>query len=299
MVTGAAGRIGIWVVEELLRAGHQVLAVDRRGPSAAGMAHDALSAEWRKIDLLDSGALIEALRDVDAVVHLAAIPGPVGCDPIEVFANNTRATFAVLEAAGRAEVGRAVLASSVSALGLTYSPQPRSPIYVPIDEAHPVFPADPYALSKCADELTASAMHRRYGMTVVSLRFHWVALPGEARVRALTTPVDDSTAVCELWGYVDARDAAAACRLALQAPGIDVAVCNIAAAESLSVIPTEELVRRFHGSTELRPGLDGTASAWSIARARELLGYHPRFSWRRDDDPANPRGGSPAGAAHG
>lgn len=274
-VTGAAGRLGRVVVGALARSGYDVVAIDRRAPT------DPLeAAALVELNLLDLRKLDRALAGCTAVVHLAAYASPLGRRPEATFRNNTGATFAVLEAAARSGARTAIIASSTSLLGMTYAPRPFSPQYVPIDEEHPALPADPYALSKLVDEQTAAMMQRRTGMTVLAYRFHWIARPGEAAAGARDVASDPGSLARELWGYVDIRDAAEACRLGLRASGLGFAVMNITAADSLAPETTAALVRRFHQGTTIRKELVGAASAWSSKRARELIGYEPRLSWR-------------------
>lgn len=190
------------------------------------------------------------------------------------------ATFAVLQAAYLSGVRKAVIASSISALGPSFSPQPTTPLYAPVDEDHPLLGADPYALSKEVDERTAAMFHRRYGISVAALRFSWVARPdevGEAVARVRQNPAGSSRT---LWSYVDIRDAAAATRLALEADAVAFEVFNVTAADTLSEIPTEELLREFASLVEVRQPVTGNASAYSIAKARRMLGYEPAHTWR-------------------
>jgi nucleoside-diphosphate-sugar epimerase len=259
---------------------YDVVATDRLASADAAGRNALAGADFRRLNLLERKHLRDAVEGCDAIVHLAAFPSPLGQAPERVFRNNTGATYAVLEAAAAAGVSVAIVASSTSAIGMTYAPRDFSPAYVPIDEAHELRPADPYALSKQVDENSCAMMHRRSGMTVLAYRFHWVALAEEIAQRVRELEDDPARAARELWGYVDARDAAAACRLGVSAAGLGFAVMNIVAADSLSRVPTTDLVSRFHPMTEIRDGLEGTSSAWSISRARELIGYVPRFTWR-------------------
>lgn len=276
LVTGAAGNFGSWVIRELRENGYQVIATDRRA-----QAQRLRGVRFEQFSLRQVGRLGAALERCSHVVHLAAFNSPLGRRPELVFRANTGATIAVLEAAARAGVRAAVIASSTSAFGFTYAPEPLSPRYVPVDERHPLNPLDAYALSKAVDEQCALSVHRRTGMAVLALRFHWIALPGAAAERARRLAADPAAGARELWGYVDARDAARACRLALEHEQLGHAVMNIAAADSLGPQPTAALVRRFHPTTTIRRSLSRYASAWSSAEAGRLIGYTPQFSWRR------------------
>ena len=185
VVTGAAGGIGRAVLPDLVAHGHEVVAVDRvppgtTEPGTGGVGatpadgpstfRDEAGVEWHVGDGRDEALLARALAGADALIHLAAIPTPLLGTPIEVFASNTQATFSVLETAGRARVARAVIASSISLLGLPYATGPLSPLYAPVDEEHPNVGTDPYALSKEVDERTAAMMQRRHGTQVVAFR---------------------------------------------------------------------------------------------------------------------------------
>jgi nucleoside-diphosphate-sugar epimerase len=83
-----------------------------------------------------------------------------------------------------------------------------------------------------------------------------------------------------LWGYVDVRDAAAACRLAVEANGFGFEAFNIVAADSLSARPTEEIIREYLPDTEIRAPIPGTTGGFVIEKAARLLGWMPKHSWR-------------------
>ena len=83
-----------------------------------------------------------------------------------------------------------------------------------------------------------------------------------------------------LWAYVEVGDAASACRLAIEADGIGFAPINVVAADTLASEPTDALIRRYCPATELRASIPEFTGAFSIERARRLLGWAPRFAWR-------------------
>ncbi len=272
LVTGGSGRLGRFAIADLLAHGHEVVNADRRRPSDNG------PERFVETDLTDVGQVAGALRGCDAVIHLGAIPAPYGHPDEVVFANNTRATFAALQAASLLGIRRAAIASSISAYGMAWTPNPFPPQYVPLDEEHPILPHDPYGLSKEVDERTAEMYHRRTGMTVAALRFQWVALPEELRTVNNSGSIDPAVLANNLWGYVDARDAGAACRLAIEGEGFGFKAFNITAADTLMPKPTEELVRRFLPDTEIRGPLEGRASGFAIDKAARLLNWRPQHS---------------------
>jgi nucleoside-diphosphate-sugar epimerase len=275
-VTGASGKLGQAVVEELVAHDYEVVGADRRPPPVRRP-----EVRFAEIELGDVGQVAGAMSGAQAVIHLGAIPGPSRHADEVVFTNNTRATFAVLQAARLVGVRKAVIASSISALGPSFSPEPTTPLYAPVDEEHPLVGADPYALSKEVDERIAAMFHRRVGMAVAALRFSFIGTANEVSESAARLQRNPDGGSRTLWSYVDIRDAAAATRLAVEAAGLTFDVFNVTAADTLSDIPTEKLLREYAPSVEIRQRILGYASAYSIEKAR-LLGYEPAHSWRDD-----------------
>ena len=144
VVTGAGGNVGRHVVAALASRGHEVAAVDR----VDRPADVAATSSWTVGDVGDPVLMARVMASArpDALVHLAAIPRPSLGTPLEVFATNTQATFVALETAGDAGVARVAIASSTSALGMVFARRPVSPLYVPVDEAHPFVGSDIRAL---------------------------------------------------------------------------------------------------------------------------------------------------------
>ena len=191
----------------------------RRVDRVAGRTVDGVT--YVQLGRADVDDLAAAIDGCSALIHLAAIPAPYRPPAPGGVRQQHQATFAALQAAADAGITRAVIASSGSAYGTALSPEPSHPRYVPVDEDHPMNNADPYGLSKEVDERTAEMFTRRYPMSVAALRFHWIAAPrGAARShrRSSAAATRTSTELLRgLWGYVDLRDAARACRLAVEA----------------------------------------------------------------------------------
>ncbi|HET7092836.1 MAG TPA: NAD(P)-dependent oxidoreductase, partial [Thermomicrobiales bacterium] len=247
LLTGGAGKLGTWVGRELRDHGYDVVSVDRQLPASPepGIHH-------RHVAMSDLGQVVGAAAGCDAVIHLAAIPNPYGHPDEVVFLNNVGATYNALQAAMTLGIGRAIIASSISAYGMAWARPTFPPRYVPIDEAHPFIAKDPYALSKEADERTAEMFVRRCGMTVLAYRMHWIAAPGEARRRANDPAYTADKDATNIWGWIDVRDAARAFRLGLEADVTGFAAVNITAADTLRREPTEELLRSLLPAVEIR-----------------------------------------------
>ena len=277
LVTGATGNIGRQVVVAAVERGHEVVGVDRR-PVRPGQEPDA-AAGLIVADVSDAEAMDGLMREVrpEAVVHLAAIPAPELDAAAVVFATNTQSTFAVLEAAGSVGVGRVAIASSIAALGINFSKAPLSPRYAPVDEAHPNLGNDPYALSKEVDETTARTMQRRHGYQVAALRIMNSAPMERQIARAIDAEGEPCRIAGELWSYLDIRDAARAFLLAVERDIPGYHTINVAAPDTYSSLPTAELLRRCHPTTELRRPIVGRETPMDLTRARDLLGFEAAY----------------------
>ena len=281
-VTGSEGYLGRYVVRELTAAGYDVIAVDRRAPQAR--AHGITT--FRAGDLLDRAALPALLGDCEAIVHLAARPSPAAGSADEVFGENVATTANVLELAEARGMRRVVLASSECAVGYAYGYLPFPLDYLPVDEAHPLRPDDPYGRSKKACEELAAATSARSGMTTVALRPTWIlSLEHSTRrewAREHHLPPSPSVHPHTFWGYVDARDAARAFRLALEAPLTGFEAFFIAARDTRHNLPTIELIRPYWSPDQLllASGVPGHSSILDSTKAERLLGWTPEHSWR-------------------
>lgn len=272
IVTGGSGLAGRAVVADLVQHGYEVTNLDLvPGPSLA---------PFRRIDITDLGQVYGGLRGADAVVHLAAIPRPTVDVPEVVFRTNVMGTFNVLEAASALGVRRVVYASSVSVIGFPFHERPFAPSYVPIDEAHPLLPQDAYALSKLIGEELAAGFARRGRISIVSLRFAWIHTSQTFASQLRPLWDDPASGAANLWSYVDARDAAQAVRLALEAEIDGHAVCFIAAADSFMPVPSMTFVTEFYPTTRILAGMKEYASLLSTVESERIIGYQPRHSWR-------------------
>ena len=274
LVTGGSGRLGRTVVAALSGRGVRVTSLDIDGTPPAGADRAVVGSAS------DTAVVKDALADAGAVVHLAARPSPHHGTAEEVFCGNTSATFTVLEEAGRSGIRRAVAASSYSATGLPFSTRRRHPAYLPIDEAIPLQVEDPYGLSKQVDEHTCSMMWWRHAMSVVALRFPYLAtLEGGIAERAARVAADPSNGASEFWMYLDLADAAEACVLGLTEAPDGCHVVGLAAPETFASSPTEELLERFHPEVPRRRSFPGRMAPIDLGRAASLLGWTARRLW--------------------
>ena len=269
VVTGSSGKAGRAVVAELLAHDYDVGAVDLATPADS-------TAPFVHADLTEFGQTLECLAGADAVIHLAAIPAPGVRTAQDTFRVNMLSTYNVFEAARVLGLRRVVWASSETILGLPFERE--QPAYAPIDEEHPSFPESSYALSKLLAEELGRQLHRWTDTPHVALRFSNIMEPHD--YERFPSFWDDARLRCwNLWGYVDARDVAASCRLALEA---EVAAEHfiVAAADTVMNRPSADLMAEVFPSVPYRPTPGAHDTLLSIDKARRLLGYEPQHSWR-------------------
>jgi len=285
-VTGASGQAGRAVIGELLDHGYDVAATD------LAATRSEIEDGMLRADLTDYGQALQALEGAETVVHLANIPAPGVCTPAVTFNLNVAMNFNVFHAAAKLGVQRVVWASSETTLGMPFgvgaSEMPfmemdgRAPRYAPVDEDHYPVATMTYALSKVASETIASQIAEWSGIPFVSLRFSNIFASDEYPQLPSIWP-DPHARKWNLWGYVDARDVATACRLALEAPTEVVAGSPsfvIAAADTVMNRPSAALLREVFPGVPLRRDLGEFESLLSNDRARQAIGYVPEHSWR-------------------
>jgi UDP-glucose-4-epimerase GalE len=301
LVTGGAGYIGSHTTRRLLDQGHQVWVYDNL---SAG--HEAAVPRGRLLvgDLRDAGRLEHALaaNRIEAVVHFAALAlvGESVRDPSRYYLNNLVGSLDLVEAMRRQGVDRIVFSSTCATYGV--------PARVPITEEVPQQPINPYGHSKLAVEFVLRDHAIAYGWKVAVLRYfnaagahpdgslgedhdpetHLIPLviraaagqgPG-VELFGTDYPTPDGTCVRD---YVHVDDLAEAHELALRrlSPGRPL-ICNLGTGRGYSV---REVIRAVEEVTGLRvpvreaprrPG-DPPALVASALRARELLGWEPRY----------------------
>jgi nucleoside-diphosphate-sugar epimerase len=274
LVTGAAGTLGREVVAHLSSLGWSVRADDRM-PLDPGPADEVGTG-----DLLDPEHARAIVAGMSAVVHVAAIPAPLRGAEQEIFTNNVLSAFQVLDAAGRAGVPRIVYVSSLSALGFAYSERGASPQRVPVTEEHPFVAEDVYGLSKYLGEGIATSVALKSGSTVVSLRFPFLGHGRRLRAHLANVHADPARDRRGLWSWLDTRDAARAVEAALTRPLTGHHLVDVVAPDTTSLVPTAELLRRYHPDTVLAEPIEGFSTPFSTVRSREVLGFTPIHGWR-------------------
>lgn len=267
-VTGGSGRVGQVTVAGLMAAGHEVLVLDQVPPPA----DSATGIEFLQVEAHDYDALLQACRGVSSIVHLAGIPGPLSLPAQVIHNTNVAASYNVLCAAVELGLTRIVMASSVNAIGSTWSRAPRFD-YFPVDRHHRTRNDDPYSLSKWIGECQADSIVSRHPqLSVASLRLHmFMRDRAEAIVVNAAEPAASTTR--GLWGYTTHRMWMDACLGALTAEFSGHEVFYVVSDRTVSELDSAELAAAHYPGAEIRRPLFGHRGFFDCGPAERLLGW--------------------------
>jgi len=283
LVTGGGGFIGSHVVDRLLEQGMTPRIFDL----SASPYHSPLEVETFTGSITDPANLDLAMRDCDAVIHLAAVAdvGHVHADPVLAEEVNTRGTLNVLEAACRAKVGRVVYGSTT----WVYS----DCVEQEVDEETPIpAPRHLYTATKLAGETYCAGYAELYELESTILRF---GIPYGPRARtagvvakftdlafegkALTIAGDGSTTR----SFIYVEDLADGIVAALK-PEAAGRTYNLSGDEIVTILEIAERVQENTDDCEIvhtppRPG-DFPGKVISNERALEELGWKAETSFK-------------------
>lgn len=268
VVTGGSGRVGGYVVRQLLKDYDVVIA-----DLVAGNA----DAEYVQANVMELDELRAAFKGADAVVHLAAIDFDWKA-PSEQYINiNVRGTWHVLQAAAEMGVKKVVLCSSISACGLSEMRADWTPEYLPVDERHDNKPVQAYSVSKLVMEQMAKSFVDGTNMDVICLRPLAVVL--NETLDDYIKFVDDPDRHW-LFYYVTGEDVATAFDAALKTEGLRYGTFFLSADDTSHPKPTLQWYQDVIGPLPLiaNPRLyqkNPRASIFSNRQAKELLGWQP------------------------
>lgn len=310
LVTGGAGFIGSHVCDELIGRGHAVrcldnLATGKRGNVAHLVKEEGFS--YLEGDICDQPILGKAMERASAVVHLAAlgsVPRSIA-KPLDSERANLTGFLCVLEAAREAGVKRVVYASSSSVYGDSTT--------LPKKEGSEGHALSPYAVTKAMNEVYAGLYHRLYGLETIGLRFfnifgerqdpegaYAAAIPKFIRALLKHEPPVIHGDGLQTRDFTYVKNAVQAVQEALGAPVTAAGeVYNIAYGERCNLMellqkmqdrltlidPAIAEVKPAHGPERKGDVRDSLAD---ISKAREQLGYKPRFSLDEGLDRAVP-----------
>ena len=283
VVTGGSGKLGRVVVRHLMDSGYKVTSLDLVAPAGISNPPKPTDVTFSRVDITDFGQAMAALSMIDdrvekvtGVVHLGAIPASGLATNHVTFQTNMISTYNIFEAARQLGIRNVVWASSETVFGIPYK---KGPQYVPVDEEIER-PESAYSLSKLLSEKMAEQFCRWDRKTkIIGLRFSNVMEPGDYAIFPGFDKDADARAF-NLWTYIDARDAADAVRLALEAKLKGAHVFAIANADSVMSRSNDELLDEAFPKTKRNRPLMANESLISIEKAQRVLGYKPKFAWR-------------------
>jgi len=290
LITGGAGFIGSHTVELLLKENFYVIVLDNFRSSSKENLNSILQSSRVSIingDIRDFSLLKSVMRDVDAVIHLAAIVSvdEANSFPDLAFQVNANGTLNVLEAMRYCDVERIVYASSAAVYG--------NPIYLPIDEKHPLFPLNPYGASKLAGEALVNAYQETYGLKSVVLRYFNVFGPrmkagpyAGVVLKFITSALSNKPLIIygdgkQVRDFIYVKDVAMANLIAVK--GNVTGVFNIGTGKKTRIIDlARKIIDLTRSKSEIkfapaRPG-DVRESVANIVKAEKELEWKPNFS---------------------
>ncbi len=282
-VTGINGKVGKYVVDELLAAGHEVFGIDQT-PAART---DIISIV---ADLTDYGQTFDALgsigwdilgdtvdRAFDVVVHLAAIPHPRLFSNSKTFQNNVVAAYNVFEAAHHHGLTDIVLASSETVFGVPFDEQLE---YLPLDDQSPRRGRNAYGLSKLMIEHIAEEYVKNDpNLRVTALRLSYVQDVEEYNEYPSFSDNLDVRA-WDIWSYIDGRDVGSSVEKALYQNDRGFHPYLIVADDTVMPIPTEQILAERYPNTPRKGEFSKFGALLSNHAAKKDLGWNPKHSWR-------------------
>lgn len=290
LVTGGGGYLGSYVVDALL-GDYEVTSFDIKPPKA-DIAHVIGN-------VTDMDAVKSAVEGMDAVIHIAAVPTINSGTPEQIIDINVRGSWNMMEASSLAGVKRFVQCSSDSVMGNTvWKEYFYKPDYLPVDEAHPLRPTDPYALSKLMGEEAGRSFAARGKMEVCAMRPVFILFPEmmcEVQARHKDPenyqgpmaggPVHAGGGLS--WHHVDPRDVASAFRRGIEYDYKGFDSFYLAADTTLAPEPTlERIEKTFGGLPEVRDPSwyadNPHAPLYDIRKARDVLGWEPKYNHREE-----------------
>lgn len=287
LVTGGLGYIGSHAVREILDRGWRVRILDNRyrsDPDTAAALCALPGVELVEGDVRYPHAIENAVRGVEAVVHLAAVCiNKSIADPAESLDVNLTGTQHLLDSVARNGVGRVVFASSASVYG--------NSAQLPMREDGPLDPLTPYCIAKLAGEQLLAYYAQRAPVSWLALRFFNVYGPGQPtdafytsviltfvrRILSGQPPVIDGRGDQSM-DFVHVSDVARSIGMALDSPSTG-EVLNVGTGTQTTVAELAERLVAAMGADvtpQFRPRevLVSRREA-SVERIQEVLGWHP------------------------
>ncbi len=290
LFTGGSGKAGRHATAYLRDQGHRVTNLDWVASDVPGIA-------TLKTDLTDAGQVFNACQAYagfdelepgtgvpryDAIVHFAAIPAILHRPDNETYRINTLSTYNILDAATKLGIPKVIFASSETTYGVCFADGEKKPNYLPVDEEHPTVPQDSYAMSKVVNEVTARSFQARSGIDIYGLRINNVIEPHEYRQNFPAYMDDPALRRRNIFAYIDARDLGQMVDCCLKTDGLGYQVFNVANDDLSVSLSNAQVIERFYSGVPIKREMGEFETFYSIEKARRLVGFEPRHSWREE-----------------
>tara|TARA_R110002049_G_scaffold95369_3_gene234197 strand:+ start:25354 stop:26244 length:891 start_codon:yes stop_codon:yes gene_type:complete len=290
LFTGGSGKAGRHATAYLRDQGHRVTNLDWVASDVPGIA-------TLKTDLTDAGQVFNACQAYagfdelepgtgvpryDAIVHFAAIPAILHRPDNETYRINTLSTYNILDAATKLGIPKVIFASSETTYGVCFADGEQKPDYLPVDEEHPTVPQDSYAMSKVVNEVTARSFQARSGIDIYGLRINNVIEPHEYRQDFPAYMDDPALRRRNIFAYIDARDLGQMVDCCLKTDGLGYQVFNVANNELSVGLTNAQVIERFYSGVPIKREMGEFETFYCIEKARRLVGFEPRHSWREE-----------------
>jgi nucleoside-diphosphate-sugar epimerase len=297
LITGGSGRLGRFVADELRNDGYRVTLFDLYAPDVNRYPWetDHRFVQGDITSLADNMRAI-TLAESDTIIHLGAIPSSSDLQPGNVgiqrrpedltMRTNVMGTYYLMDAARRLGVKKVIFASSFYMLGLGFriTDKPFQVDYLPIDEKHPNRPEDTYSLSKLLGEEIIETYCRAYGIKGVSLRLLGVSFPfleHEYDIQIAESPNYVGGPVGDTHQYVDCRDIANVCKLALEKDlDSDFEAFFVLTDNKFAGKIRDVIERAYPDLREMAKNLGDDDGIITDKKLRDTYGYTPQYSWK-------------------
>tara|TARA_A100001015_G_scaffold1000_1_gene1373 strand:- start:339 stop:1193 length:855 start_codon:yes stop_codon:yes gene_type:complete len=277
LVTGGSGKAGRATIKLLLEKHYNVFNVDF-------VNNSELDVPFTKVDLEDFGDAMEVVSEIDdringidAVIHQAAIPASGLEANYKTFRANTISTYNIFQASKVMNVNNIVWASSETVLGLPFDTYPP---YVPVDENYDPRPESSYSLSKVmGEEMARQFCRRNPDMKIIGLRYSNIMEEHDYK-QFNSFQNDPYLRKWNLWGYIDARDVAQACLLAMESKlkGADNFI--ISADDTVMNEDNKSLLDKVFPNINIQEDVGKNKTLLSNKKAKRVLGFNPEYSWK-------------------
>ena len=250
LVTGGSGKAGRATINLLLKKNYNVFNVDLAN-------HSELDVPFSKVNLENFGDAMESVSEIDDRIN--------GIDAI------------IHQAAKVLKINNIVWASSETVLGLPFD---KHPPYVPVDEEYYPRPESSYSLSKVmGEEMARQYCRRNPEMKIFGLRYSNIMEEKDYK-QFQSFQKDPFLRKWNFWGYIDARDVAQACLLAMESKLKGAENFIIAADDTVMEEDNKSLLDKVFPNIQIKGEIGKNKTLLSNEKAKKILGFIPEYSWK-------------------